>query len=439
MDELDPLELDRRLARTAARWRTWRRRLDHGLGLSGDPFEPDGTLAGLTTFRALDELPDADPLKHALMRWTYRLAEQRIDREALGAVEAARRLELHVVEAPEGGRYPLAALLSRALSEPTRRGAWLRAYLDRAGELAARTALLWERRAEIARRMGLDSPDAIELSPDTAYEPASRWLAASADMAAEFLRPEPDGLVELALGRDAEGFPARITPSAIAGLLGAGGLLDDVRLDPGPLPAALGVSSFLRAFDAVGVAWREALAPAHQPFVVAHDPYQLDSHATGALFAGLALSRPFLERQLDLGSARAREHQRTIARVALLESRAQALRVLLRPAALAGQKAFAEAYEARLQQAIGVELPGTVAGALWCLHVDDAQRFHGVLLAAGHAEQLTADHDEDWFRNPRAIDQLRSEAELSPDPATTQAALDAGAQALRALLAEALG
>ncbi len=204
-------------------------------------------------------------------------------------------------------------------------------------------------------------------------------------MAAEFLRPEPDGLVELALGRDAEGFPARITPSAIADLLGAGGLLDDVRLDPGPLPAALGAVELPPRVRRC----RRGMARGARPGAPAvrrraRSRTQLDSHATGALFAGLALSRPFLERQLDLGSARAREHQRIIARVALLESRAQALRVLLRPAALAGQKAFAEAYEARLQQAIGVELPGTVAGALWRLHVDDAQRFDGAVARRWH-------------------------------------------------------
>lgn len=463
MDDLDPFDLDRRLARAATRWRRWRRRLDQGLGLDEDPFEPDGTLAGRTTFHALGELPDVDPLKRPLQRWVYRLAEQRIDREALVAVEAARRYELHPVEAPEGGRYPLAALLARALSEPARRHAWLHAFIDRSHTLSGRVALLWERRAEIAHRMGLDSPDAIELcgerarardersearrdaresgggATDLAYEPAARWLASSADMASEHLRAEAADFVELALGRDAgDGWPARITPRALGGLLDAGGLLDSVRLDPGALPAVLGVSSFLRALRAVGIAWREALAPAHQPFVVAHDPYALESHATGALFALMPLSRPFLKRQLDLGTARAREHQRAVARVLLLESRAAAMRVLLRPAALAGHRAFAEAHEARVHEALGVELPGSAAGALWRLRVDDAQRFEGWLLAARRAQQLTEDHDEDWFRNPRAADQLRSEAELSPEPAATQESLDAGALALCAALAEAL-
>ncbi len=438
MTEQDPLSLDRQLARLADRWRSWRRRLARGLGLADNPFELDETLAGRTTFLAVGDLPDADPLKTPLCRWVYRLAEQRIDREALVAVEAARRLELHAIEEPEEGRYPLSILLARALSEPQR--GWLDAYVENSKSLAGRFALLWERRAEIARRMGLDSPDAIELPAQTTYEPAAHWLAASADMAQDFLRPEPAELVAIGMGREAaDGWPARITPSAVAGLLGSGGLLDSVRLDPEPLPAAIGASSFLRALHAVGLAWREALAPAHQPFVIAHDPYQLESHATGALFASLPLSAPFLKRQLDLGSAQAREHQRTMARVVLLESRAQALRVLLRPAALAGHKALSEAFEARLHEALGVELPGSVAGALWRLRIDDAQRFEGTLLAAGRERRLREEHDEDWFRNPRAVDQLRSEAELSPESTAAREALDEGADALLALLGESLG
>jgi hypothetical protein len=44
----------------------------------------------------------------------------------------------------------------------------------------------------------------------------------------------------------------------------------------------------------------------------------------------------------------------------------------------------------------------------------DAQRFAGWATARERFALLEEAHDEDWYRNPRAIDQLRSEAELSP-------------------------
>ena len=72
------------------------------------------------------------------------------------------------------------------------------------------------------------------------------------------------------------------------------------------------------------------------------------------------------------------------------------------------------------------------------IHVDDGSRFAGVLLAAGQHAQWRDEHDEDWFRNPRAADQLRSEAELSPEITCSTADLEAGTRALRDALLEAL-
>jgi hypothetical protein len=67
----------------------------------------------------------------------------------------------------------------------------------------------------------------------------------------------------------------------------------------------------------------------------------------------------------------------------------------------------------------------------------DAQRLAGVFLAATRAAQLAEEHDEDWFRNPRAIEQLRAEARVPPATTCTTDSLRAGALCLkRSLLAQ---
>jgi hypothetical protein len=62
----------------------------------------------------------------------------------------------------------------------------------------------------------------------------------------------------------------------------------------------------------------------------------------------------------------------------------------------------------------------------------DSQHFAGALLAASRHETLLQTHDEDWFRNPRAITELRAELNepaLTPLSAET---LSLGAAAARA-------
>jgi hypothetical protein len=58
-------------------------------------------------------------------------------------------------------------------------------------------------------------------------------------------------------------------------------------------------------------------------------------------------------------------------------------------------------------------------------------------LAASRGHELADEHDEDWFRNPRAIEQLRAETRTPAVTTCSTEALDAGAATLqRALLAQ---
>jgi hypothetical protein len=114
--------------------------------------------------------------------------------------------------------------------------------------------------------------------------------------------------------------------------------------------------------------------------------------------------------------------------VVLSESRRAALTVLLRAAALRGPGAWAEELPSLSQPALGVSLRPEWAGALVRLHVDTPHRFAGLLLGAERARVLRETYDSDWFRNPRAIEELRAEASspllTSVDPSALAQAQD---------------
>jgi hypothetical protein len=69
---------------------------------------------------------------------------------------------------------------------------------------------------------------------------------------------------------------------------------------------------------------------------------------------------------------------------------------------------------------------------------DSEQRYAGLMLSALDTEWLTNEHDEDWFRNPRAAERLRAESELSPEVTTNAEALAQGALLLEKELLGAL-
>jgi hypothetical protein len=61
----------------------------------------------------------------------------------------------------------------------------------------------------------------------------------------------------------------------------------------------------------------------------------------------------------------------------------------------------------------------------------DPGRFAGLLLASELATRLTESHDEDWYRNPRAVEEIRETARL---PAATEAAPEALGRGAKELL-----
>jgi hypothetical protein len=200
-----------------------------------------------------------------------------------------------------------------------------------------------------------------------------------------------------------------------------------------PLPA-LGAASFLRGLWRFGATLAASFAGARGPFVLGHDPYGLDRATFGALFAGLPGSESFARRELGVSPAASSDHRRTLAQVLLVASREAALRVLLRAPALEGRKQLEQSYSELTHAALGVELPRAAFGVLFTPRPGDAQRFAGILLAADLDAHLIEAHDDDWYRNPRAVEDLRETARLPAKVVAEPEALERGAKRLLSLL-----
>lgn len=438
MDELEMMQLDSVVARAAALDRRWVRSLAAGESLEDDPFARLPQISR-AKFQELAERPDSDPLKAPLSSWFVRLLDDKANRVVKVAFTFERVVRRHPLDAPERAQLSLSQLLLRTLMEPERRNAWLDQFVARAHDARDAQVLYWERRQEVARLLGFASPDAMELPcPELAAE-ADGFLTLTDDLASEFRSDDLARVLGLGLGLEAAwGWPSRITPSALLAPFRESRMLESLALDPGRLVTPIAAASHLRAYARLGAAFVDAAAPSNQPFSVAHDAFGLRRRTHGALFALLPLSREFAKRTLDL-SQRIGDHRRAVGRVVLLAARAAAFRVLCRAPALAGRKAFLEAYTALGERVFGIPLPPETAGVLFQLHPDDGQRFAGLLLASSLDQRLIESHDDDWYRNPRAGDELRSEASLVPETKTNASALRAGASALKENLARALG
>jgi hypothetical protein len=439
--ELNPVEIDRHLARARASWLAWKLRERPGeAGAEEQPLAAYRPVTGLSLFRRLGELPMHDPLRTPLRRWVYRLAEQRIDQDSLNELEQERQREQRHADIPGRIAVSFAGMLNRALGDPPRRELWSRLVLQHAPPVSALTVELWQRRREVARRMGLGGPAEIE-SPVAGLEAlAERMTATTRERMRELGLGSLADLFEAAIGADAPGlWPARLTPQRVLDYFRDGDLLRSLELQAAPLPASFGAASTCRALGVLGSAWFEALAPGDQPFVIAHDPYGLGRHEARALFAGLPRNARFAQRHLDVSGNAMPDLQRRLARIWLIDLALAAFRVRLRRHALGSEPAFREAFAELAHADLGLSLPRAAAGAVFALGVEDEQALAGELLAIERADALVEAHDEDWFRNPRAIEQLRAEARLPPRTEVSPERIEAALTRTLKRLTELLG
>jgi len=428
MRELEPLSFDRAL-QSAARELERRKK-------TGEPTEdalPD-FLLDEESLHWLRELRSKDPLAPSLELWLLRLREQAEFGTRRAAMARAHRSEPHPIVEPEQARCTLTELWQLSLSRPRERAAYLRGYFASSASIAEGVLRLWEERQAFAER--LRAPLASFEVASEAIVPAARTFLVSTRPAFETLQiREPAELVGTLLAENAaEGWPARLSQRTTLDLLGDPAWQHGLRLRPFAVPEARGAGSFLLALSSAGRALADAASAQRSPFVLSTDVFDLRRNAVGALLAALPLSPAFATRRLGIGPSRVRDQQRALARAVLADLRVAAFRVLLRELLLAGKKQLHSELPELSHDALGFELPESAAGVFVRVRPRDAQRFAGALLAASRHETLLQTHDEDWFRNPRAIAELRAElSEPSFSPLNAEA-LTAGADSAQARL-----
>ena len=446
----EPLKLSRALGDVAPKVLAWRRGLTQVRGFEKDPFAADRWATGLSCFQQVSELPDDDPLRASLLRWVFALAEERINRETLLARQWQLRGQTWEVSSPTRGLWSVGAMRFRMLAESQLRSAWVESLWENSEAISETVIHLWQRRAEIARRLGLDRfDDLIEPAPSP-QEWATAWLRESDDLRRDAAEGVGDfsSWISAALGlpegaaRKRTGapdvFPPRVSETWLSDPFRATDLTKSLRIDPGEFCHGVGPASFARGLARFGAAWAEAAAPKDQPFVIAHDPFGLQTSTFGALFAGLLANAEFAKRALGLGSSKTKELLRAMSVIFLMESRAVALRVLLRQPALESESEFRDAFEALVETHLGVSVPAHALGVTWSLRRDDAQRLAAMGLAAVRHNELRDAHNEDWFRNPRAIEELRADVAKPPQTNCHAAEITRGFAALKADLEAAL-
>src|SRR6185369_13608981 len=379
------------------------------------------------TLHWLRELRDKDPLARALELWLLRLREQTEFGTRRAELARAHRAELHPIVEPEQAQCTLAELLRLSLARPRERAAYLRGYFASSARTAESILRLWEERQLFAER--LRAPLAsFEIASDAIVGAARAFLSSSSGAFETLAIREPSQLLTTLLAENAsEGWPARLSPRTILDLLGDPALFHGLSLRPFALPEAHGAGSFMLALSQAGRALADAASAARSPFVLSTDVFDLRRSSVGALFGALPLSPAFATRRLGLGPNRVRDQQRALAQSALVDLRVAAFRVLLRELLLGGKRQLQRELPELSHGALGFELPESAAGVFIRVRPRDHQRFAGALLAASRHETLLYTHDEDWFRNPRAIAELRAELSDPAAPALDEPALSHGA------------
>lgn len=265
---------------------------------------------------------------------------------------------------------------------------------------------------------------------------AERFLEASEPLAravverAHKVRTGRPGLSALdalrtALGRDSAGvdWPARLTLEWLHTRFAA---LGGKARPSARIPRPLGAASFLLAAARYGEALHREESLRYAPFALAHDPYFVDAHRTGAVLALCLASPAFLMRELGAGRGAAADASKALAGSLLFALRARATAMLF---ALDGARA-SQALSA--DSAVGGPSASTahLSPRVAC---DEPARWVGALTALERHEALVATFDDDYYRNPRAARALRSRFAL-PALATTfvSAALDGDALLARA-------
>jgi hypothetical protein len=420
MSEFDPIELSRTLSHAEdAAW-AWKDRLPELAIVEDAPLQEWRSILSQRHYTELGEsLKKDDPLRPALFRWLAHLIEARVNAASTTRVAHLRYHEEHSVDAPERLQTTVDALSRRVLHDE-RRKPWLQALAHCSPQTSDAVRHHWQRRVEVYQRLGGPSLDEAELPSAEAYELADEALTLT-----QPLTQETNGLfasLERAVKPSVLTFPAHLNGPTLAAWFRETRLLEAVRMRGFNWPKPIAPTSFGLALDRFGQVWQRALMPRNQPFVIACDPLGLGEHTTGWLFASLLANPTFQRRHLEGSPAKQRDIDRHWGLVGVHELRVRAVRVLTRQALLSDHRERPSLLAALGERAWGEPLPDALVGVLPQLRADDAQRFYAIALGTSLNDAMVEAHDQDWFRNPRAVDELRANAAR---PCEVHAATDA--------------
>jgi hypothetical protein len=413
MHDFDPIALSRTLGRAEDEAWAWLDRLSELAVQEDAPLQAYRTTLCQQYYAELhEELHASDPLKPYLVRWLSHLIELRVNGSMLIESAHLRHHNVYHLELPDKLTATLDTVCRKVLAEE-RRGVWLK-ELDRVSQpVADLTTHLWQRRVEVYNRLKGPSLDEVELPTAETYAIANDVLSST-----QALVTEMPGLVKAMAHMVKPGaltFPAHLSPATLGDWFRETRLLEAVHLRQFNWPKSLAPSSFGVALDRFGAVWQRALAPRNQPFVVAYDPLALGESTTGWLFANLLANPTFQRRNLGGAPSKQRDVNRFWGFMGVHELRLRALRVLTRQAVQLDYRERPKALEHLSERVWGEPLGRNLLGVLPQLRASDPQRLCAVGLATLRAESLTEAHNEDWFRNPRAIDELRSTAAIPPE------------------------
>lgn len=411
--DLDPFTLNRQLAAVSESYFAFSRNLRHGRVV----LHPFGgrEFPGRTHFQYVQDLPTADPLRRALLRWTHFLIDARIHVPWESHDADLLHRALHRVKEPREGQFSLHEMTMLAIDG--RQGApahWWhkRARFETALSDHRREHFL--RREEVAERLGVKSLatvfNPLQDGEDVEYL-ARAVLSETRDAAESLMEAGWTGFVEAALARCAsEGWPARLAPDTLRYLLGDSQLFRGTNVQPGTMPSRLSPMSFVRAAVQLGRTTQRALSSDELPWVIATEPHDLPGKRFGELFGLWVTSGPFLRDRLGLSSAQVRESLRFLLPARLCHLRLLAVRTLVREAART--RALGEKWGNLTHLLCREELPPSAALARFNVPADSASDLVAHLSALVWEHTLMEDHDEDWYQNPRAQEELREIARL---------------------------
>jgi hypothetical protein len=444
--------MDRDVGRADAAWASWSVRLGTKAtdAQDEDPLAPWRHVAGARAYESLSALaPSAadEPWRSGLARWVYELTQRRVSQDLrVGWMVAADDPSAHLhVDRPSSISYRQAWKRAVTENEPKVVAACLDAAAERGDALRSFARREAERRVEVASRLGLAHPYALATTmPHKALRGlALEILEATADLASDSRRrnkrgssaPDAvDALIAAKVPDAREGWPPRLTVRWLEELFGELGKGLPLRV---AVPSAVGASSFARALGAFGQAFRGAGPSPSLPFVLARDPFPVDAHRFGLVFAALPASEAFQRRCLGNVTRVAQSQARLLAEGVLFAVRAIAVRAVLVDEMEPAAPDFFEHVTASL---FGAPLPRGLAGAWPRAAFDEWTRVLALVTAAPLAEELVDRFDEDWFLNPRAVPYLRARASApARDPADMEAPPKAAVRHLAARLEQALG